>query len=304
MKPVIIIVLVLIFAGGCAVLPTGPERPQQTPPGFFLRYALSPGLKLRYLLRTEYESQLPGGEDAKVLSVQQETDFEQTVVEVLPDGKARVALSIVRLRLVLSQPESDPIVFDSEAKEDPFSGVPLEVEGIAFLMGKKIEFEQLPSGEIVGVSGLADIYRDALDELSEEQRGPVDRLLRRIAHYPRLLLGLGPVFPKQEVRLGDSWTTRRGPFPILLGEPLYFCTYTLAGVSRGQAAIGFQGEMEIPGSISPSGTESVKEASIRGTLFFDAQQGVVVTMHGESSSALRIGSTDTFIRKGTWDLSL
>jgi len=272
----------------------------QVADGDLLGYKFSPGQELRYLVRTSFSSRALG-DDATALSVEHEAELTQRVLEVFPDGVARISVVIDRLSVAISAPGQESVAYDSAHDED-LSRCPLEMRGIVFLVGKKIEVEQAPSGEILSISGLASIYRQALRELSLKEQQPLERLLREMSHKPRSLLGLGVSFPRHAVQIGEQWSADRGPFPILCGQLIYPCNYTLKEVSDGQPIIEFGGELgetERPTSLR---LKPLRTRKVEGVLSFDLEKGTLTRMRGESSSFLHFGGKKELRRRATWEL--
>jgi len=292
----------LILSCGCRTLPT--ERPVTEEIGdvTLLRYTFSPGEELPYVLRSSVSSQAPGVIPSS-LSVKHEVEFHRKVLEVLPGGRAKIAVVIDKLKFVASGPGREDIVLDSDDAET-LRRCPEETRGIAFLVGKEIEIEQRPSGEITAVTGLAPIYREALSELSRNERQPVERLMREMANNPSGLLGLDVVFPPGPVRDGQSWLAEKGPFPMFCGRLAYDCEYLFKEVSDRYAIVEFKGELGAAESQPGSRMRELRKATVEGVFAFDLEKGTLREMHGESSSFVRAGGREQLRTRTTWELTL
>ncbi len=342
MKKWLLIPLSVLLLHGCGrplreLEPGSPPAPDR-PGGFSLQHKFQIGQERRYLLRTAFSSHSLD-ESTETLSVSQEVELRQVVLDLFPGGGARVALLIEKLRFLLSRPGASDIVFDSEDAgnlANAPSGVsppPMSADwpflagrqGLAFLVGKKIEIEQAPSGQIARIAGLAAMYRQALSELPLTERQPVERLLRDMSYKPRGLLGLSPVFLPRTVRVGERWWAEAGPFPIFCGRLVYPCQYALTDVSDGQAAVEFAGELgeprtETPPVSSPAlstpefSPETIsqpapqlqpfKSVRVRGDFSFDIESGVLTAMRGESSSFIAFGGSERLRTQIDWELAL
>jgi hypothetical protein len=243
------------------------------------------------------------GEDGAALSVKHQAEFRQDVLELLPGGGAKLQVVIDRLRLAMAGPGGQIAQFDSDDAVG-LRGCPEEMRGIAFLVGKEMEIDRGGSGDIAGISGLTSIYTKALTELSLNERQPVERLLREMAHKPSALLGLDVILPPGAIRVGEAWSAERGPFPVFSGGLAYKCEYLLKEVSNGQAIVEFRGE---PGAVEVqpgSRMERVKKAKVEGILSFDLDKGLVREMHGESSSYLLPGQNEQLRTRVSWELRI
>jgi hypothetical protein len=299
-KKALAVIAPLILVYGCGAPPAPEIGVPKAADAHALAYDFSSGQELRYFLRTSYSSRALS-DDEKALSVEQEAELSQKVLEVSARGRATISLVIEKLTIVMSAPGQAMVVYDSTERGD-LKECPAEMRGIAFLAGKKIELEQAPSGEILGIGGLAAIYRQALEELSSEERQPLERLLRDMSHKPRGLLGLGVLFLPRAVGVGEEWSADRGPFPMLCGQVIYPCKYTLKEFSGDQANIEFRGtrgESEMPTAI---GFQPLRTTTVQGMLSFDMNKGIVTSMRGESSSFLHVRGNKELRRKTTWEL--
>lgn len=243
------------------------------------------------------------GEDAATLSVKHEAEFRQNVLEVLPEGRAKLKVVIDRLRFALAGPGQQIVEFNSD-EAGGLRRFPEKMRGIAFFVGKEMEIERAASGGIAGISGLTSIYTEALTELSLDERQPVERLLREMAHKPSALLGLDVIFPPGAIRLGESWSAEGGPFPIFCGRLAYHCEYLLKEVSDGQAIVEFRGEQGAADVQPGSRMQRLKKAKVQGILSLDLDRGILTGMHGESSSSLRAGQNEQLRTRVTWELTL
>jgi len=302
MRKLFLAFLALVVSCGCGGLPTPHPVSSETGHKCLLRYRFSPGEEIRYLLRSSSSSRALG-ENPKVLSVEHEAEFRQNVLEVLPDGRARIVVVIDRLTFVMSRPGMEFVAFDSD-DSDGIDGCPQEMRGMAFLVGKEIEIEQSPSGEVASAAGLAFIYRKALAELSANERQPLERLLREMAHKPSSLFGLDVVFPVGAISVGEKWSAERGPFPLFCGRLAYNCDYLLKEVSDGQAIVEFRGAVGASETRQGLEMQQVKKAEVQGILSLDLEKGALKEMRGESSSFLRVGGSEHLRARATWALTL
>ncbi len=291
---------ILALMCGCAA-PPAPETPVPKPvPRHLLTYGFMPGQELQYFLRTSYSSRALG-DNGEALSVEHEAELSQRVLQVSANGRATIVAVLERLAMAMSAPGRVTVMYDS-GDADGLGDCPTEMRGIAFIVGRKIELHQAPSGAILGVSGLAAIYRQALTELSFEERQPLNRLLRDLSHKPRGLFGLGVWFLPRGVRLGEEWSADRGPFPILCGELTYPCEYTLKEVSNGEATIEFRSPHGATDAPTPTGFKPLLTMTVQGTLSFDMKRGILTRMRGESSSFLDVSGRKELRRRTTWQL--
>jgi len=301
MNKAFLALLALVLSCGCGPVRTlaPPEGPVNTS---LLRYRFSPGDDLCYFLRSSVWSQSLG-ESPAALSVDQEVEFRRKVLEVLPGGRARLSVAIDRLRLAMQAPGQEDTVFDSD---DPESArqCPPEMQGIAFLVGKEIRVEQMPSGEVTGVSGLTPIYTEALARLSPNERQPAERLLRETAQKPTGMLGLDVIFPAVPLAPGKSWWAERGPFPIFSGRTAYPCQYLLKEVSGGQAIVEFSGQLRASDNQNDLKMHRVRTVTVQGSFSFDLKKGFLTEMQGESSSFLRVEGNEQLRTRTTWELKL
>ncbi len=299
----LILFLLLSLACGCV---SSPKRPPDAIPHeqrFTLRYKFSANDEWGYTLRSGFVSNALT-EPSKSVSLEHEIEFHLDVREVFPNGGARVAVVIDRLRLVLSRPDQELAVFDSgEEADEP---CPKELRGIAFLVGKEMVFEQTVRGENAGVQGLADLYRQATRELLPGERFPLERFLRDIARKPGMLLGLDVRLPGGAVRPDEVWSADAGPFPILFEQLTYPCDYILQKVSDNQAVVRFEGSTGAGANSGEKGTNlrQVRKVGIRGVLSFDIERGIVTEMRGEWSSYLRVRDGERLRKTCSWALTL
>jgi hypothetical protein len=259
--------------------------------------------KWGYLLRSRFVSNALT-EPSKSVSLEHEIEFHLDVREVFPNGGARAAVVIDRLKFVLSRPDQELAVFDSnnEAGEP----CPKELRGMAFLAGKKMVVEQTVRGENAGVQGLADLYRQATRELLPDERFSLERFLRDIARKPGMLLGLDVVLPEGAVRPGEVWSAEAGPFPILFEQFVYTCDYILQKVSDNQAIVRFEGSTGVVEDNGEEGTglRQVRKSGIGGVLSFDIERGMMAEMRGEWSSYLRVRDGERLRKTCSWALTL
>jgi hypothetical protein len=302
MRRALLSLVALLLSGGCIGLRRPPPTSHESAATYVLRYRFTPDMELRYVLRSGF-SLTTSGENPRTLSGNHEVEFRRKVIEVLPDGSARVAVAFDRLRFVTSGPGEEVMRFDSD---DPYSvtSCPEEMKGIAFLTGKEIEIEQRPSGKVVGVSGLASLYKRAMAELPPDERQSLERFLRELTFKPSGLLGLDVVFPGQPVRVGESWLVEEGPFPVFCGHLAYDCHCSLQTVTRSQALVEFKGNLETAETESSTEMRQLRRVTVQGTVTFDLDERRLTRMLGESSLFLSIGGTEQSQTRTTWDLSL
>jgi hypothetical protein len=300
MRKAFVGLLVFFLSCGCVSVPKPPPISQEAPDTFVLRHGFSPNEERRYVLRSSYVSHTLV-EPVMTLSAEHEAEFHVNVVEVLPGDRARVAVTIDRVRFVTSPPGQETVVFDSD-DGDTIAQCPQEMRGIMFLIGKKVEMERTCWGEIARVGGLASIYRIAMAELSSDERPRVERFLKEMAHNPSTLLGLDVLLPARAIRPGESWSADTGPFPLFCGRLAYKCDYLLKGVADGQAVVQFRGGTGASEPQPDSKLRQVGKSDVKGAFFFDTEKGVLMRMRGESSSFLRIGDSEQLRKKCTWEL--
>ncbi len=302
MSKTCLVSLALILSCGCGGLPSPHPGSHRAAREFLLRYKSSPGEEHQYLLQSSFSSHALG-EEGGALSVKHEAKFRQNVLRVLPEGTAKLKVVIDKLKFVMAGPGPEVAEFNSD---DPvgLNRCPEKMRGIAFFARKEMEIERAASGGIAGISGLTRIYTEALTELSLNERQPVERLLREMAHKPSALLGLDVIFPPGAIRVGEGWSAERGPFPIFCGRLAYHCNYLLREVSGGQAIVEFRGE-PVTVEVQPaSKMQQVKKAEVQGVLSFDLDRGILTKMHGESSSFLLAGRSNQLRTRVTWELTL
>ena len=293
---------VLLLSCGCREMPTPLPPSREAANRFLPRYRFSTGEELQYLLRSSFTSQALGENPEKV-STDQEVEFRRNVLEVLPGGVGRIAVVIGNLRIVTSRPGQETLVFDSDGAQ-AILDCPEELLGIAFLVGKEIEIEQAPSGEIVGVAGLAPIFRKALAELSPKERQPVERLLRELASRPTGFLGLDVILPSEALGVGKTWSAEEGPFPIFCGRPAYRWNYRLKDVSDDECVVEFTGELGAEESPLGSQLRQFRKAEVQGSFSFDLGKRLLKEMRGESYSFLSIGGREQLRTTTAWELTL
>jgi hypothetical protein len=224
----------------------------------------------------------------------QTTDVRYRVLDVTPEGVARLETTYRRIR-VETDMAGGALVWDSDQPEEAaLAGHPL-VQPLRALVGQSFVLIIEPSGRIREVQGFEQVYRRLtgttdLDDASLQRLLHIDSLRREMETYFRIL-------PEHPVDVGDTWDYEYEQATPWIGASRIRNAFTLTAVEPDagspRARIRFSTRPVDPARrTEPAGPRQAEldrlaqDTLSRGELVFDIDRGLLLTLSVDASTSL------------------
>jgi|JI8StandDraft_2_1071088.scaffolds.fasta_scaffold06428_8 hypothetical protein len=204
-----------------------------------LRYSLKKGEGLLQIIDNQNTIKV---DETEIRTINQWTT-KNIIIDI--DTSGRIAWEAFFEKIYLKQTyDTEIIEYDSEDKSKE---IPESAKFLAILKGKKIKYNTLPTGKVLGVFGIQNQNNGAYQSINNTVYN----------------------FPEQPVGVGDTWSlsnTSKNPF-LSNKEILSTIQYTFSSRKDGKATITFQGKKT---------SEGKEVGAFSGNMVIEEVSGIVL----------------------------
>jgi hypothetical protein len=298
LRPWMLVVAAVVLSQGCA-------RQHAVSP-VRLRYMFTPQQQLGYRVQSRVTAQVGAENNRKtVIELEQDLLCRFAVKDVAADGTGTLEMVLERLSIQTSASGKREIVFDSGESESPGNLSP-ELLPLALLVGKPLRLRQLPTGEVTDITGIEAIYREALKNARPDQKQTIEAAMKQSQGSSVGVFGLGVLLPNEPVRVGQRWSSQKGPFPFYCcGDQFaYEYDYLLERISEDTASVKFSRRVSVTRSLAEMEAELLRQSGMGGHWVHDIRRGVLLSAEAELRQTAQAFGGASLQTKTQWQVSL
>jgi len=268
--------ILVLFAGGTA----------RAAEGKLLRWKLTPGDTLHFVITQDMNANVKAGEDAAPMKLTNTTSMESSwkVEAVDPKGVASVTQTIERMQMKLQSPQGVMLEYDSAAGKEPEGMATMLAPMMNAMVKKPFLHKMTARGEILEMKPPQG-FVESINKLSGGGAGGLfsDDMMKQMS-------ALG-VFPEEPVTPGKTWSRKVTSKVPVLGSMTVESTFRYVGSEdrggRTVEKIAVTMLMKLGEEKGQPGL-TIKDVETDGTLLFDAAAGRLVQMQAKMKMKMSI----------------
>lgn len=270
------LILVILAMTASAILPT--SGPSQTD-GTSLRWQFPVGRKLEVEINQRVKN-VQNMEGQEITTAMSTSNFMNWKVDSFDrsSGVATINSKVDRVKMSMKSPDGE-FEIDSDSERKLQGKVTLVGERLIAMVGEPFGQTMNVRGEVLAVDFSGGFERAAM----VTGRETIDKLLE----------SLSPVFPRNPISVGHSWT-KEATTPMLggVGSMQVTSTFTYKGremiENRELEVIDFDMKTTLKTSEGSQATVEITDQSAEGKMYFDAANGHTTSMKVEQSITMDI----------------
>ncbi len=256
---------------GLAIVSTGVARAGET-------VTLSPRFEegsiatYRHQFHVDQTRMIPLIGDTRRLAAKLERDIRLETLEALPDGHARVRMTIDRVSMVVTPPEGAPFAFDSAASADALP-TSARARALAAFAGGSVDVLMAPDGEMISIEAIRAYGAGAA---SSREAREIDAFFDDVWIRAVMELLYRPSADTPLRSIGDEWATTMRERVGGVADNEIQIAWRLESADEGIARVVGDGEIiqEPKGAIQFEGAPVALKKSVLGyRLDWDLNRG-------------------------------